>query len=356
MKRSQRRWLGVGVSAVVLALVIYHFSRNGEWRQFQWDLLWSLLVHAHPGWLIAAVVASYSTYVLRALRWKFFLDPIKQASLWVLFAGQVLGFSSIYLIGRPGEVVRPAYIARRESVSFSSQLAVWLLERIYDSVSVIVLFGVALYFEPIHPTSIHAARALRRMHEGASAVLILTLLTIVALVLFRLYSDAVIPWLAQTFRFLPARVRSYLGRFLRSFADGLEVIRNWRDLLASLVCTVALWLANVSIFWLVFRSLGGAVAGLSWWEAALALFFAAVGLMVQLPGVGGGYQVGTMLALKHVFHLPAEASTSAGILVWIIVLVPCLALGAALLVYEGLTFRKLEAITEEGRAAAVEKA
>jgi hypothetical protein len=32
--------------------------------------------------------------------------------------------------------------------------------------------------------------------------------------------------------------------------------------------------------------------------------------------------------------------------------VPCLVLGAALLVHEGLTFRKLEAIAEEERAAA----
>ncbi len=356
MKKSRRRWLGLGISAVVLVLVSYLLSRNPGWRQFRRHELWSSLVHARPGWLLAALAVTSSTYVVRAYRWKFFLDPLKKASLWTLFVAQVFGFSSIYLIGRLGEIVRPAYIARRENVSYSSQFAVWLLERIYDTVSMVVLFALALRFEPIYATTPHAASLIRRVHGVASGILILMGIMLFGLVIFRLYSDTVTAWVTQAFRFLPARFQSYLGHFLRSFSEGLEVIQNWRDFLASVASTVVLWTLNVSMFWLVFQSLGGAVEKLSWWQAAHALFFAAMGLIVQLPGVGGGYQIGAILALKQVFHVGAEEATSAGILVWVVVLVPCVTLGAALLLYEGLTFKKLEAIAEEGRAAAVEKA
>ena len=76
---------------------------------------------------------------------------------------------------------------------------------------------------------------------------------------------------------------------------------------------------------------------------------------VQLPGVGGGAQVAAIYALTKLFSVGAEAATSAGILTWIIIALPCLALGVILLVHEGLTFKKLEAIAEEERAAAEEE-
>ena len=98
------------------------------------------------------------------------------------------------------------------------------------------------------------------------------------------------------------------------------------------------------------------MAQLSWLAAALTMFFAVLGLAVQLPGVGGGAQVAAIYALTKLFSIGAEAATSAGILTWIIIALPCLALGVVLLVHEGLTFKKLETIAEEERAAVEEEA
>jgi hypothetical protein len=78
--------------------------------------------------------------------------------------------------------------------------------------------------------------------------------------------------------------------------------------------------------------------------------------MIQFPGIGGGFQVGAILALTEIFNVPAEPATGAGILLWIMMSVPCLGLGLVLLIYEGLSFRKLEAIAkEEEQAARLEK-
>lgn len=354
MKEIQRRWLWLGASAIVLGLAFYHLSHSSEWRAFRWDRFWSSLVHARPGFLLAALAATYLSYLMRAYRWKLFLDPIKKASLWVLFVGQILGFSSIYLIGRPGEFVRPAYIAKKEHVPITSMVAVWLLERIYDTVFVVLLFAAALYLVPLHPTTPHAASVLATMHRGGLAIFLITALMIVALVVFRLGAEKLAAWLPGVFPFLPPRARERLEHFLRSFSQGLEVIRNWRDLLASVASSAVLWIVNTSVLWLVFRSLGGELEQLSWMAAALVLFCAALGLMVQLPGIGGGYQVATILALTEFFEVGTEAATGAAILIWIIISVPCLALAFVLLVHEGLTFKKLEAIAEEERAAMAE--
>ena len=129
----------------------------------------------------------------------------------------------------------------------------------------------------------------------------------------------------------------------------MSVIRSWKVLLGSLALTAVVWFLNTSVFWLVFQSLPREVADLPWPAAAVTLFCAALGLAVQIPGIGGGYQVGIILALNEFYNVPAEAATSAAILLWIIMSVPCLASGLVLLVHEGLTLRKLEALAEEER-------
>ncbi len=354
MKSSRRRWLWLSVSAIVLALIIYNLSRSAEWRAFRWERFWSSLAHARLGFLLAALAATYTSYLVRAYRWKFFLDPIKKASVWVLFVGQILGFSSIYLIGRLGEFVRPAYIARKEGVSISSMVAILVLERVYDTVFLVFLFAGALYLAPRDPAATRAGTILVRLDEAGLVMFVATALMVVALVWFRLRAEAATQWLMGWFRFLGGGARRHLEHFLRSFADGLKVIQNWKELLASIVSTVILWVLNCSVLWLVFQSLGGDLAHLTWLATTLVLFFAVIGLAVQFPGIGGGYQVGAILALTGLFSVGVEAATGAAILVWIMISVPCLLLGAALLVHEGLTFRKLEAIAEEERAAVEE--
>jgi len=442
MTRSAQRWLGSAATTLVLGLIIYNLTRSPEWRTFSARQLWLSMAHARPGLLLLAVVASYVSYFLRAVRWKYFLEPIKRASLWTLFAGQILGFSSIYLIGRPGELVRPGYIARKEHVSFASQLAILLLERIYDTVAIVLLFGLALYFQPLPPAGTRSGAVvntvafsltpvldgskgdiqsmlltgdvsssslvnvqagqmmrfrivqdaagqhrfawpantvgapavnpgpraetdwtclydgsrcqpvveLRRLRSAAEVVMVFSMLLVLAMIAFRLNSESLVASVDRRFNFLPARIRLGLEGFLRHMAQGLDAIRHWRDLAASVVWTVVLWLLNASVFWLVFRSLGGEVERISWWAAAMIIFFAGLGLLVQLPGVGGGFQVAIIEALKRILHVGTATATSCGILMWIVTFVSCVALAVVILLYEGLSFKKLRHFAEEKKA------
>jgi glycosyltransferase 2 family protein len=347
MTKRAQRWLGLGLTALVLGLITFWQTRNTDWRT-----VWLSMAHARLSFLLLAVIATYLSYLVRAVRWKYFLDPIKSGSLWILFAGQILGFSAIFLLPfRLGEVVRPAYIAKKEDVPLASQFAIVVLERFgYDSVAVVLLLGLALSFQPIHPSSARAAAELHRMREVAKTVLLFTGILIAALVAFRLESERLIAWVERSFAFLPKHVRQTVEGLLRHLAQGLDAIRNWRDLVASVVWTVVLWLLNTTVFWLVFRSLGGELRNASWWVAAITIFFAGVGLLVQLPGVGGGFPLATKEALRRIFHVSGEAATSAGILLWVVILVPCVALALVILLLEGLSFRKLREIAEEQKA------
>ena len=351
MKKTWGRWAWLALGAVVIVLIFHNLSRSPEWSNFRWHRLWGSILGARLDYLLLAVLLVYGTFVVRAIRWRFFMAPIKAASLWVLFVGQVLGFSSIFLVGRPGELVRPAYIAKKENVPMSGMVAVWLLERALDTITMILLFAAAIYFEPVNPDTAKGVSFLHEMHEGVHFLFAFTALLIVLLVLFRFKAAAMTAGALKLFGFLPDRALGTFDHFLRSFGEGLSVIRDWKGLAGSVVTTAVLWIINTTIFWLVFRSIRHRIGHLPWLAAALTLFCAALGLLVQFPGIGGGYQVGVILALTEIFNISAESATGASILVWVIISVPCLALGLVLLIHEGLSIRKLEAITEEEERA-----
>ena len=357
-KKNLRNWIWLGVSTAILALIIYNLRRNPEWRQFNWNRLWASLTSARPGLLLLALATIYTTYIVRALRWQFLMHPIKKGSLWVLFVGQMLGFSSIYLVGRPGEFVRPAYIARKESLPISSMVAVWLMERIFDSIFLALLFSLVLYLAPME-MSAAGKHLLSLMHKAGDGMLAITVMVVVGLVVYRLKTQTLTDWVMRKVQFLPQKAQGHIQHFLHSFAEGLQVVRSMRDFLGSVVLTAVLWCMNATICWLILRSLGGALGDFAWLSAALVMFCAALGLVVQFPGIGGGYQVGVILALTEVFGIGADLSTGAAILLWLMISVPVLLVSLGLLVYEGLSIRRLEAITEEEemeQAAAVGEA
>jgi glycosyltransferase 2 family protein len=355
MKQGARRWLWVGISAAILALIVFHLSRGGEWRNFRWDRLWASITSANPAYLLAAVGVTYSSYLVRAYRWGFFLEPIKKASLWVLFVGQVLGFSAIFLLGRAGEIVRPGYIAKRENVSYTSMAAVWLLERIYDTVFIALLFSASLFLVPLSVAPGEARATLADAHTVGLLTLLVTAIFVVILVVFRLRADTLQLQTPGVLRFLSPNQQRHFERFLRSFADGLGVIRNWKDLWASLASTAVLWAINVTVFWLVFRSMGGDLGRLSWMAAAMVLFSGVLGMIVQIPGVGGGFQVIVIKVMSGFLGIGVEDAAAASILIWIMLVFPCVVLGLLMLVHEGLSVRKLKTIAEEERAQLEEK-
>lgn len=352
MKKKLHNWLGLGMGMILVGLIIFNLRRSPEWQHFDWARTGALLLHARWEFMLASLFAVYASYLIRAYRWIVFVRPIKNASLWNSFVGQVLGFSSVYLVGRAGEFVRPAYIARKERLSITSMLAVWVLERVYDSVFLLLLSSAALSFLPRAYAASHGGALLNAMRYGGEVLLGLTALMIPILVALRFQTERLIAVVLRLLRIMPEHTLQRIGAALNSFADGLGVIRRWKDFGASVGLTAILWILNTSVFWLVLRGSGDGLAEISWLSSAFLLFCASLGLIVQFPGIGGGYQVGIILALTEFYGVQADAATGGAILIWLMMSIPCIVLGLVLSAREGLNFKKLRTITEEEGAAA----
>ncbi len=103
-----------------------------------------------PGSLVGlALLASTGNFVLRGLRWDFYLRALDvKAPLvdrWLVF---LAGFSMSLTPGKVGELLKPGLLADRYGVSVSAVSSVVVAERITDLLGVAFLLGVGALADP----------------------------------------------------------------------------------------------------------------------------------------------------------------------------------------------------------------
>jgi uncharacterized protein (TIRG00374 family) len=312
---------------------------------FDWQLFRATLAGLQWGWLAAALAAVMAGYLGRALRWRILMRPVApHPSLWNLFAATLIGFTAITLLGRPGELVRPYLIAAKEKVSPSSQFAALLLERIYDLLIVLAIFGFAL--SRVRRSDAAPGAALAWVFAaGGWLVALFAVLTLGLLMALRHCSEVLRERLLKASGILPERHFRKAERLIRAFMCGLESTQSDRGLALVVFYTVLEWATIAVTAFCVLQSFGTAVH-LGWLDVLIFLGFLAFGAVVQIPGVGGGIQVVAVVVLTELFHLPVEVSTSVALVLWIISFVVVVPLGLILALQEGLrwkTWRQMEA-------------
>ncbi len=180
---------------------------------------------AHPqaASLLSTVGLIYGSYVLRALRWKVFLRPVrKEASFTGIVPATVIGFTGLALLGRPGELIRPYLIARREGLTFSSQMAVWAVERIFDIGAFTVLLILAIFL-PGHPLHSLPDYAEVKSSDFYSWLLLVACAWRDSV---ERSGEALAHWVERRFSHLAANLGNTISQKVREFIGGLDTIHG----------------------------------------------------------------------------------------------------------------------------------
>jgi len=296
--------------------------------------------------LAAASGSVIAGYYGRALRWRVLMRPVKpEPSLWNLFSATVIGFSAITVLGRPGEFVRPYLIASKEQVSASSQLAALVLERIYDVLIVLAIFGFAL--SRVRRSDVALGPALSWVFAtGGWFVGALSIGVLGLLAAFRHFSTAMRRRLLDALAALPDHHFKRADRLITAFVQGVESTRSQKAMLLVVWYTLLEWATIALTVFCVIRAFGGALH-FGWLDVLIFLGFLAFGAVVQIPGVGGGMQVVSILVLTELFRVPLEISTSVALVLWFISFVVVVPLGVALALHEGIRWRTLKQLEPE---------
>jgi glycosyltransferase 2 family protein len=75
--------------------------------------------------------------------------------------------------------------------------------------------------------------------------------------------------------------------------------------------------------------------------------FVAFGSVVQIPGIGGGMQIVSIIVLTELFGTPLEIAAGVAVVLWVITFVVILPFGLFLAFHEGLNWRKLRQLEQQ---------
>ncbi len=231
---TKKRILTTAIVLAILGVLIYFQVQH--WRSFDWSRL-AQASHVNPLQIAIAVALIYGTYVLRAVRWKVFLDPVCRAKSSHLIAPTFIGFAGLALLGRPGEFIRPYLIAKKENVTVSSQIGVWTVERIFDIGAFTVLMAYDVFF---------SARISGNPYIGKFRMAAVILCGVVALMGFlalmiRKRGHQVASFFHRISAPISTNLAHHVDQKVRAFGEGLNTVAGWKGFLKLTLLSLAIW-------------------------------------------------------------------------------------------------------------------
>jgi uncharacterized protein (TIRG00374 family) len=336
---DKKRILASVVVFAILAILIYLQYRH--WRTFDWGTFWSQTHRINKWHVLHGIALIYLGYLMRALRWKIFLQPVRPKTRTLdLVSPTLVGFTGLALLGRAGEFIRPYLIARRTNLPVSSQVAVWGVERIFDLGAFTILMMLAIFLPSALPSIPHPEYYLR-FREIGFVLAGLVAGTTLAAVVIRRNGERVAAWVETRFSHLSSNLGHRLAQKVREFGLGLNTIQGPGSFLSLTLVSVGMWYVIALAYQEVTHSYGVDALAIPVSQLLILMFASMLGSMLQLPAVGGGSQMATIATLSSVFDVPAELAASCGILLWLVTFAAVVPVGLLLSHHERLSLRKL---------------
>jgi len=336
---SRRRPRTLILAGLAIALILIILAYRMRDLHFRWGVFWSTLEGVNWVWLAVSICLILLSNVGRALRWQVMLRPFgRTLGIAKLTSDTAIGLTAVVLLGRVGEVVRPYLIALQTELPLSSQAAAWLLERTLDLLMVLLFFGFALLRVPFDPQIQPILAAGGYVFGATGAVCLLLLLA------FRSPSRHAEQRILSALTFLPPEHYARAEHILRAFSRGVDCTRNPRLLTLLMAYTGLEWAIIVASCGALLRGFP-VTRALGPMDVLVLLGFVSLGSVVQVPGLGGGMQVATILALTKIYQVPLEAASGVALLFWVVSSLAIVPLGVACAFHEGLNWSKLKLLS-----------
>lgn len=352
---NKKRFLITALVLVVLAALVYLQVR--AWKKFDWHRFWMATHNTNKFYLVAGVALVYADYVLRALRWKIMLRPVcPEAKTADLVAPTMIGFAGLALLGRPGEFIRPYLIARKTNLSMASQLAVWTVERIFDTGAFALIMAVNILWSRNTLSKLPGfASSPRRHFMGheissftffeAFAVALFLGVCLVALVAFRVRKNptAAAKVFVRLFGRISPKFGHAVGKRVLAFGEGLNTVKDMTSFLQLSGLSVLIWIFIGFAYMAVTHAYSiHRLSQMTLSSVFLLTAASVVGGVLQLPVVGGGSQLATIGMLRGVFNLSPELATSCGIMLWLVTFMSVTPAGLAMARSEHVSLTQME--------------
>jgi len=315
------------VTLLAIALFAWFLSRANV------SAIATEIAHAQTGLIVWSIVIAAVMPLVRAIRWRYLLDPVGPTRFVPVLKATILGFAALALLpARAGDVIRPYLVARSEQLNAASVFATVVMERALDVIAVLTLLASFVWLfggRAILPSSLlgplEASAALAAVAVVALMAVMWTLAT---------HPERIARLVARTDRVLPHRMAQTLAQLARTFSEGFAVAREPRDLAIALVWSFPLWVSIALQAWLVTRAFGIVIPVAASFLIQGALI---IGVAVPTPGAVGSFHEAYRIAVTAFFHAPNTAAVSAALVLHAVSFFTSLIPGVVVMAYDGMS-------------------
>ena len=287
IKLASTKWQGlaanIGISLVFLDLVFYKLDIG---------TMLMALKQANYYMFIPSLVILAITLVVRTWRWHWLLYQTKTARFYSLFSSLMIGTAAnMVLPARAGEFIRAYFLGRQEKISKTTAFATIVVERIFDGLTILLFLLVVVILTGAKSDEIRTIGYL-------GAAFYLGVLVGLFLLYFR--KDFLVRLIEAL---LPQPLAAKVIELLEAFLEGMQVMRNGRQLFMVVLLSLATWVGFALSFWPILLAFDFG-APVPYYTAFLVIAFDALGLTI--PGAPAGigiFQYVTVLALRIAFTL-----------------------------------------------------
>jgi uncharacterized protein (TIRG00374 family) len=323
-------FLGILASGVFLYLALRGVDLSQVWQELR---------RASPVPLMFAVGVGIVANVLRSARWGVILGNPSPVRLRFLFTSMMIGYLANNLLpARIGELARIYVLERKAGISKSTSAATIVLERLVDTLILLVLIIGTSFFLPL-PAFVQSSSRI------ALAVLSALALGLVLLA-FRGkgLAGAAIERVGLVSHGLGRKVQGLVERFI----DGLIILRASKRLLLMLALTLIIWGTEALLAGLV---IAGLDLNLPWIASLLLVVVLSLSFVIPAaPGGLGTYEFFAITALAP-FAIAHSQAVGLAIVLHAVVCVSSTAIGLVCLWTESLSFHELMIKVPKGEKA-----
>jgi uncharacterized protein (TIRG00374 family) len=352
--KKKQIFLGAFVLVALAALLLWARGRI----HFDIAVFQSQLARANWGMILLGLGCIYAGYIFRSIRWAMLLRHRRKMPPLALLGTQVIGFTAIALIGRVADPVRAYLVSKKTGLSLSSQIAVYIVERLFDGGAFALIVSAALYVSSDAHTTAPAALLKRYI------TLILTLCGALFLVFVRFYGEKIAQAAERLLGGISPKFAHAAAHKIRAFHAGLDIMRSFGDFFWAASCSLLMWALITMAYLFTMRAFTASpeLAGITFPRAVGLMAAGGAASTLQLPILGWFTQIAALeLALISFFHVAAEPATACSVILLIVTFLAVIPVGLVWARLDHVSLRKaatesghdVDAIEEMERAAEV---
>jgi len=338
--------LGLIVLLLLVGLVVYAQHRH----PIDWPEVWAQFVKAD--WRRVALGAGciYLAYVFRSVRWAYLLRHNKSVPLLSLLGTQVIGFTAVALIGRVADPVRPYLVSKKTGLPVSNQIAVYIVERLFDAGSMALIFSSTILFSMWFGT-IGSLPHPERIEQAGLWGMVGTFAGALFLVAVRFAGGAVASFFEAMLGTLSKKVGQAVGSKIREFRTGLDTMRSFGDFAVAAGLSVGMWLLIAASYFSTMKAFVAdpVLSTITPAKCVLMMIVSGLTSIIQLPVLGLFTQIGIVAAAIVNLYGAAQESAMACAATLLLVTFLCIVpVGLIWAQFEHVSLRK---VTEESEEA-----